>query len=139
LQLKRIALLTVLGLLAAAAVAAARTAPEHHPTTLGIERVDVSPDGAITVTGGVESDIRRCELRAVVLKRAGGSGFLDVGFTSFRGHVWSVRSKPGVADGSEIVVVAPRVRRDSFVLRAGRVHHRRVVCDRASLPVDYIE
>ena len=97
--MKRIALFAVLGLLVAAAVAVARTAPEHHPTALGIERVEVSADGAITVTGTIDSDIRRCELRVVVLKRAGGSGFLDLGFTSFRGHVWSLRSKPGVADG----------------------------------------
>jgi hypothetical protein len=138
LQVKRIALLAVLGLLVAAAAAVARTA-EHHPTTLTVESVDVSPDGAITATGTVDSDKRLCKIRFVVLKRAGEDRFLDMDVTSLRGHIWSVRSKSGVADGSAIVVVAPRVRHDSIVLHTRRVDHRRLVCDRASAPVSYIE
>jgi hypothetical protein len=138
LQVKRIALLAVLGLLVAAAAAVARTA-EHHPTTLTVESVDVSPDGTITASGTVDSDRRLCKIRFVVLKRAGEARFLDMDVTSLRGHIWALRSKPGVADGSKIVVVAQRLSMDSVVLGGRHVHHRRVVCDRGSTPVSYIE
>jgi hypothetical protein len=139
--LKRIVSLAVVGVLVGAVIAAGATKrPEHHPTTLTIEHVSVSPEGAILVTGTIDSNKRACEIgRVVVLRKAGERRFLDLAAPSYRGHAWALRSKEGVADGATIVVVAHRAPVGMFTIGPHGRFHFRHVCDAARLPVSYVE
>ncbi|HEY7152250.1 MAG TPA: hypothetical protein VH391_11265, partial [Solirubrobacterales bacterium] len=81
--------------------------PRHHPATLTIDNVAVTPSGAIVASGQVKSDSRDCDLfRGVELVRVrpGPDEVLDIAISSLGGREWGVRSPRGTADGSRIAV-----------------------------------
>lgn len=145
--MNRVALAGMALIALAGGVAAARPSqPPHHPTTITVDQVSVTPNGTIVVSGRVRSDTHLCDrFREVdlVRTRPGRDQVLDVGFSSIVGREWAVRTEPGVADGSRIAVRAPRLWEgsESFWVGPNGHHHRRRhvkrICDPDRAPVDY--
>ncbi len=145
--MKRAVLMAMALMALAAGVAVARPSePPHYPTTITVERVAVSPNGTIVVSGRVRSGVHRCDrFREIdlVRTRPGPDQLLDIGVSSILGREWAVRSQPGAADGSRIAVRTPRMWQGSATLTIGpngHSHERRHVkriCDPDRAPVDY--
>jgi hypothetical protein len=72
-------------------------------------------------------------LVALIRKQEGPDKLLDVGLSSLRGGAWGLRSKPGTADGSPIVAIAPK---DRIPVGSPR-HHHAIRCAAARAPVVY--
>jgi hypothetical protein len=138
----RLGLIVLLGCGAAVAVgetALGGVSTSADPTTVIVDHIAVSPDGALQASGRVVSDRRLCRLfRLVQLRQVMPDRdlVLDSGFSSIPGGEWGVRVGAGVPPSATLYVKVQR----EVVKWAKRVHgHRRVhrrVCEPARVALD---